>query len=326
MSDTRDRLRRLHGLRSRKTRTEPEVPQHASQTHAGSTPDTPQLLVDGDLIENAAGCCHVVTEHYGLDHLRGFQPLGQLLCHEPDVFASHHPQFGLSRRLDFTQAAYIDTETTGLGGGAGIYAFMVGVGTFEPSPGGDLRFVVRQFFMRNPAEEGALLVALTNLLSRYAMTVTFNGRTFDLPLLRARVRYNRWAPDLDYDGASLLEADRPHLDLLHPARRVWRRRLGSCRLINLEQQILALHRSTDDVAGHLIPQMYVEYMRTQNAMDINRIFYHNREDIVSMVALAERLSRILGAGPDEFVPEEVVGEDLDCTRRALSGPTGAGKS
>src|SRR5690606_3768447 len=132
------------------------------------------------------------------------------------------------------RAAFIDTETTGLGGGAGVYCFMVGVGTFEsyqPYAGDQLpvesssnqpptHFVVRQFFMRNPAEEASLLVALAQLLEPYEMTVTFNCRSFDLPLLRLRYMQNRRFLPIRRD-VTLLQPDRPHLDLLMPARRIW---------------------------------------------------------------------------------------------------------
>jgi len=150
--------------------------------------------------------------------------------------------------------------------------------------------------MRNPAEETALLVALADLLASYRMTVTFNGRSFDLPLLRMRYAQNRRFLPLDRD-ASLLQADRPHLDLLMPARKVWRRRLQSCRLINLEQMILGLQRSEDDVPGQLIPLMYEEFVRTGHAEAMRRVFYHNNEDIVTMVALADHLSRAFADTP-----------------------------
>jgi uncharacterized protein len=187
---------------------------------------------------------------------------------------------------------------------------MVGVGSFEayqPHAADQLpavpdrdttptHFVVRQFFMRNPAEEGALLVALADLLASYEMTVTFNGRSFDLPLLRLRYTQNRRFLPLDRDAA-LLRADRPHLDLLMPARKVWRRRLQSCRLINLEQMILGLQRSEEDVPGYMIPELYQHYVHTGQADAMRRVFYHNHEDIVTMVALAEHLSRAFGDTP-----------------------------
>ncbi len=247
----------------------------------------------GEVIENRNGTCYVVTERYPLQLYRGDQPLAHLLDHHPTTFAAFHPTFGLRDAIDFRQAVFLDTETTGLGGGAGVYCFMVGVGTFEAAPGqAAVDFVVRQYFMRHPGEEGALLFALAELLDGYGMSVTFNGRTFDLPLLRTRLRQNQHMyPELRGSG-QLLQPDRPHLDLLHPARRLWKRRLQSCRLINLEAEILGMQRGEEDVPGALIPQLYTDYLHSGNAGELSRIFYHNREDIVSMVALAAQLSRL----------------------------------
>jgi uncharacterized protein YprB with RNaseH-like and TPR domain len=258
-----------------------------------------ETLVPGEVIENGNGLCYVVTERYPLQTQRGDQPLAHLLDHHPATFAAFHPAFGLQPGIDFRQAVFLDTETTGLGGGAGVYCFMVGVGTFETvdiantqHPISNIHFVVRQFFMRHPGEEGALLQALVELLDGYGMSVTFNGRTFDLPLLRTRLRQNQQIyPELRGSGR-LLQPEKPHLDLLHPARRLWKRRLQSCRLINLEAEILGMQRSEEDVPGQLIPQLYTDYVQSGNAGELRRIFYHNREDIVSMVSLAAQLSRL----------------------------------
>jgi tetratricopeptide (TPR) repeat protein len=163
--------------------------------------------------------------------------------------------------------------------------------------------------MRNPAEEAALLEALASLLVHFEMTVTFNGRTFDLPLLRTRFRQNRETLSASAANVPLLAEDQSHLDLLHPARRLWRRRLQSCRLINLEQKILHLERSEDDVPGHQIPALYSEYMRSQDATQMRRVFYHNGEDIISMVAIAERLSRAFAAPPAHQSNRDLTGLD-----------------
>jgi tetratricopeptide (TPR) repeat protein len=150
--------------------------------------------------------------------------------------------------------------------------------------------------MRHPGEEGALLLALAEVLDRHAMSVTFNGRTFDLPLLRTRFSQNqRIYADLR-GCARLLAPERPHLDLLHPARRLWRRRLQSCRLIHLEESILGVRRSEEDVPGHLIPQLYGAYVQDGDASAMRRIFYHNLEDILSMVALTTQLSQAFNGG------------------------------
>lgn len=303
---TLDRLRRLHQVRPQRTQREPEPPptprQESISAPAVSKPQRTgklETLIPGEVIENGNGVCYVVTERYPLHIQRGDQPLAHLLDHHPSTFAAFHPAFGLQAGIDFRQAVFLDTETTGLGGGAGVYCFMVGVGTFESTdspvtnaPPSTIHFVVRQFFMRHPGEEGALLQALVELLENYGMSVTFNGRTFDLPLLRTRLRQNQQIyPELRGSGR-LLQPEKPHLDLLHPARRLWKRRLQSCRLINLEAEILGMQRSEEDVPGQLIPQLYTDYVQSGNASELRRIFYHNREDIVSMVALAAQLSRL----------------------------------
>jgi len=338
MSSTLDRLRRLQGLREQKKRRDPEPSAPASLPAAANvdgrtTPSALSDVVEGEVIENHAGTCFVSTRRYSLDSQHGPQHLGALLEQEPALFAPFHPNFNLNRARDYMGAAFIDTETTGLGGGAGVYAFMVGVGTFElgigdwgleiagagedDCPSGDNpqspipnpQFVVRQFFMRNPAEEGALLVALADLLSGYELTVTFNGRTFDLPLLRARFQMNHWLFPGGMEDAALLASDRAHLDLLHPARKLWKRRLPSCRLISLEDNILGLRRDEADVPGYLIPQLYSDYVRNGDATSMADVFYHNREDIVSMVALADALGRVYTRTPAKSQAGDLHGAD-----------------
>lgn len=278
-------------------------------------------LVPGEEWENEAGVCYVATTTYALDgaallDAQVAPPLHSLLAHTPTLIAPFHPDASPAAPVDFRKAAFLDTETTGLGGAAGIYAFMVGVATFEErfvaadeaatgrgnglgNGVGErqLHYVVRQLFMRSPAEELALLVALAELLQGRDLLVTFNGRSFDVPLLRTRYLFNRrFLPD--YAQRVPLFGDlAPHLDLLHPARRLWKRRLQSCRLINLESQVLGRTRTQDDVSGALIPQMYVDYVRSGNGWDMGRVFYHNREDIVSTGVLAAQLCQVFQA-PD----------------------------
>ena len=317
---TLDRLRRLHKLRPQQTQRdiardgalERAAPNGASGAERAELVYTPlnalgneideatalATLVPGRELENHAGVCYVRSQRLPLSTPHGPRPLGELFHHCPSLFAKLHPQHNLSSARGFRRAAFIDTETTGLGGGAGVYCFMVGVGLFEGAEADEeprgvdgaaapTHFTVHQLFMRNPAEEPALLVALLDLLAGRDLLVTFNGRTFDLPLLRTRLRQNRRA--LDGLELPLLAEGAPHFDLLHPARRLWRRRLQSCRLINLERQILRRERSGDDVPSHLIPLLYTQFVRDADARPLRGIFYHNHEDIVSMVALAERL-------------------------------------
>lgn len=174
--------------------------------------------------------------------------------------------------FDFRRALFLDTETNGLAGGAGTYAFLVGVAYWE-----DGAFHVRQFFMPHPAAERALLDSLAELLERYDQFVTFNGKTFDLPILETRYILARQPRRL---------RARLHLDLLHPARRLWRMRLDSCSLGSLERQILGIERSEEDVPGYLIPYLYNRFLRDGDRAPLEGVFYHNHQDLLSLASLA----------------------------------------
>jgi uncharacterized protein YprB with RNaseH-like and TPR domain len=141
--------------------------------------------------------------------------------------------------------AFLDTETTGLAGGTGTYAFMIGVGRYEAD-----QFRLTQFFMRDPLEEPAQLAALTEFLQPCRTLVTFNGKAFDVPLLNSRFITN---------GKSSPFASVAHLDLLHLARRLWRDRLASRALGDLEIHILGVERAHEDIPGWLIPSVFFDY-------------------------------------------------------------------
>ena len=306
MSSTSERLRRLQGLRGARAAAEAAVMNTQKQPEASAsdweTEAIPiEALEEGEIVENSAGECYLVTRHcvpLGQEEsqphdLREPSVLGNLLERDPSVLAQLYPAYRLEHCLDFRRSAFLDIETTGLGGGAGIYAFMVGVGTFEPqernadSSEDRLNFVVRQLFMRHPGEEPALLTALADLLQGCESLVTFNGRSFDAPFLRGRYRYaGRFLP-AEVGPPQALDDGTPHLDLLHPARRLWRKRLGSCALTNLERRVLGYSRADDDVPGSLIPHLYADYLHDGDGRMMQRVFYHNREDIVSMAALTE---------------------------------------
>jgi uncharacterized protein YprB with RNaseH-like and TPR domain len=166
--------------------------------------------------------------------------------------------------------AFLDTETTGLAGGTGTCAFLVGVGRITREG-----FRVRQFFMRDYGEEASLLDSLTRHLAAFRTLVTYNGRAFDQPLLETRYRMNRARPPF---------ARLEHLDLLFGARRLWKLRFDSCRLVDLENQILGVERH-GDLPGALIPYVYFEYLRTRHAARMLPIFQHNATDILTLACL-----------------------------------------
>ena len=166
--------------------------------------------------------------------------------------------------------AFLDTETTGLAGGSGTCAFLVGVGRIRA--GG---FHVRQFFLRDYPEEPSVLAALTECLADAQVLVTYNGKSFDVPLLETRYRLARARPPFERLA---------HLDLLHGARRLWRLRFESCRLVELENRILG-HEREGDVPGAEIPEIYFDYVRTGRAARLAPVFLHNALDIVSLACL-----------------------------------------
>ena len=166
--------------------------------------------------------------------------------------------------------AFLDTETTGLAGGSGTYAFLVGVGRIT-SDG----FRVRQFFLRDYVEERSALAALAEHLNEFDVMITYNGKTFDQPLLETRYRMTRHKSPFARLG---------HLDLLHGARRLWKLRLESCRLVQLEQQILSFERA-GDIPGELIPAIYFDYLRFREARPLIPVFHHNALDILTLACL-----------------------------------------
>ena len=179
---------------------------------------------------------------------------------------------------DPDQWLFLDTETTGLSGGSGTYAFLVGVGWWES---GGLE--IEQFFMREYSEERALLLALRERIAEHPVLVTFNGKSFDWPLLETRYRMSRKIS---------LPTPRAHLDFLHPARNLWRLRLGSVRLSELERHVLGWDRGADLLSG-LIPQIYFDYLRGGPPERLVPVLNHNQMDLRGLAALSSRILSLL---------------------------------
>jgi len=227
-------------------------------------------LVEGMRVENERGEFFLVETAVHLEVRHGDVPLSRFHTIAPDTVSVLTAEPALEG-FDLRRAVFLDTETTGLAGGAGTAAFLIGLGFVDGE-----HFRVRQYFMRDYHEEGALLHGLAEELRRFDLLVTFNGKMFDVPLLDARFRLNRGRFPL---------SDALHLDLLHPARRLWKARLESCRLQSLEAGLMGLRR-TGDIPGEEIPQVYFDWVRRRDARMLARVFEHNRQDIVSLAALA----------------------------------------
>ena len=202
---------------------------------------------------------------------------------------------------DPQQWLFLDTETTGLAGGTGTYPFLVGLGWWE---GGGLE--VEQLFMREYSEERSLLAALAERLTERPILVTFNGKSFDWPLLETRYRMTR-----------TIAPPQPlaHLDFLHPARNLWRLRLGSVRLSQLERHVLGWDRGAD-VSSELIPRIYLDFVRGGHAEPLVPVFQHNQMDLRGLAGLSTRILSLLG--DEEVATEdglELYGVSRICERR-----------
>lgn len=183
--------------------------------------------------------------------------------------------------------AFLDTETTGLAGGSGTYAFLVGVGRIT-SDG----FRVKQFFMRDFSEEASMLDALTRHLADFEVLITYNGRAYDQPLLETRYRMSRARPPF---------SKLAHLDLLFGARRLWKLCFDSCRLVELEYQILGVERE-GDIPGSLIPYVYFEYVRMGHSPRLGPVFEHNALDIVTLACLTAIVPRAFQSEGWDMLP------------------------
>ena len=177
--------------------------------------------------------------------------------------------------------AFLDTETTGLQGGAGTQVFMIGVGRFI----GDA-FQLAQFFLRDPIEEPAHLAAVEEFVAPCQAIVSYNGKAFDMPQINTRYIFHGWQPPLQ---------DAAHVDLLHLARRLYRDRLPSRTLGNIEAQILGALRTEEDVPGWMVPSLYGDYLRSGAVEPLKKVFYHNAMDVVSLAALFNHLAGLLAA-------------------------------
>jgi uncharacterized protein YprB with RNaseH-like and TPR domain len=233
-------------------------------------------IVPGRFHTTFHGQCFVAEESFPLSYSHGDLQLSSFRELSSEVVAQVEQDERLVD-LDLSRVCFLDTETTGLSAGTGTMAFIVGFGFFV-----DDGFEVQQYFLRDPGDEPAMVEALQDRLPTFEALVSFNGRAFDVPIIENRFILARVAPPT---------RDMLHVDLLHPARRLWRYALSSCALTSLEREVLGVRRQQADVPSGLIPYLYRDYLRTGDARDMKRVLYHNKIDILSMVTLAVRLCR-----------------------------------
>lgn len=280
--DLRQRLARLDRLTSR--------PQPLPVAGPGGGMEA--LVADLGLREEStpAGPCWV-------REWREAAPMGDDRVPDLSGLLSRHGD----RRPARTEVLFVDTETTGLAGGTGTLAFLVGVGWFEGP-----EFVVRQLFLPGPGREGGLLCALQAWAEPFAVVVTYNGAAFDLPLLRTRALMNRRGDPLD----GLLS-----WDLLPACRRLWGRAVADCRQQTIEDAVCGLARGPGDIEGARIPEVWRGWLAGEPSDDLACVLRHNRRDLAGM---AHILARVAAEGAAVATPpaaDEPCG-DLHAWRRA----------
>lgn len=244
-----------------------------------SVVDNLREFVSGEEVENEAGKFFLAGEEVRGSHRHGGRNIGENYGFDMKAAAllANDPIIGEFRSAD---ALFLDTETTGLAGGTGTMAFLIGVGWFESGS-----FFVRQILARDFGEEKAALSYLAEITDRKKFLITFNGKAFDVNLLATRFIMNRLRSVI---------ADLPHLDLLHPSRRILGHRLENSRLSTLEEQILGVERE-GDIPGWEIPQRYFDWLKRRDGRLLAAIFEHNRLDVISMANLTAHLTEIITA-------------------------------
>src|SRR6266702_5052364 len=289
MADSTDKWSRVAALRPTRL-----VAHRAPRLRAPEESDSLARLIGAGIGKNRYGEHLSVRNWFPSPEFSEASPIAfELLSHGREESLSRHTRSALE---DPSRWLFLDTETTGLAGGTGPYAFLVGVAWWDA---GGLQ--VEQFFMRDFAEEHSLLHELAARVAERPVLVTFNGKSFDWPLLENRFTMTR---------SIAVPRLAVHLDLLHPARALWKLRLGSVRLVELERQVLdaprlGWHRD-DVVASALIPQFYFDYLRGGSATPLAGVVRHNQLDLRGLAALFGKINSMLA----EQELEEADGRDL----------------
>jgi uncharacterized protein len=198
---------------------------------------------------------------------------------------------------------FLDTETSGLAGGTGTFAFLIGLGFFEEES-----FNLVQIFMRHPEEEIKVLAALNHWVDNTNILVTFNGKAFDIPLINTRHKLHGLSPLFQKETHT-------HIDMLPMARKIWKTRLPSRTLGDLEREILDIYRTDEEIPGWMIPDLYFDYLSTGDARPLSRVFYHNAMDIISLALLFNYTNHIL----DNPLTTDVDNIDLAAIARIYEG-------
>ncbi len=229
--------------------------------------------VEGEYLPGLEEKIFISTRHFPLDAARNASK----------GFPRVHPAIGRWAKTDVPstdEMVFLDTETSGLAGGTGTFAFLIGIGKIRNES-----MEIRQYFMTDPAWEPLLLKAVGEEMTPGSAIISFNGKSFDMNLLKRRFSFH----SLPFPGD-----DCRQIDLLHLSRRIWRNVLPSCSLQELERSVLGAHRKgVEDIPGSMIPQAYFNYLRFARTEYMSNIFYHNAIDVRSMADLLDEITTVL---------------------------------
>ena len=293
---------------SREARSEGEGFSPRLDVRRDSSGDTVNaaITLGGAVVEHSDGAVIVVDREYRSDMLHGRTPIGEIVSTITDgrdalklmgqAWPSAAGIVAGGSEAPPLRLLFLDLETTGLFSGAGTQAFLIGCAAIEGTS-----IHVRQFLLPGFEHERALLGEMQDWAKSHGALCTYNGRTFDVPLIETRFMFHRLPCPLD--GV-------PHLDMLHPARRMWRQRPlatgtpdpddSSCSLGVLEKQIAGLHR-VGDVPGYEIPSRFFRFVRTGDARPLEAVMEHNRLDLISLAAVLARAIVLITRGPSAAI-------------------------
>jgi len=236
----------------------------------------------GSWEKTSAGDCFVVRKHFPFSLKHGDKKLSDLP--QMDVFEFISAYSGISK-IPLEQYLFIDTETTGLSGGAGTYVFLAGAAKYETD---GIHFA--QFFLQDPANESCQLAALEKFCANAKVVVSYNGKSFDLPRIKNRYLFHGWPPPFQNIF---------HIDLLHIVRRLWKTQLPTCSLGDIEHHLLGIQRESHDIPGWQVSEKFFEYLQNNDPEPIKSVFYHNEVDVISLITLlsyiTDRLANPLSA-------------------------------
>ena len=240
--------------------------------------------VKGQWIEVQQERVFIVEKHYPAGYVHG-----KIQLEMTQNFNAMGSFINTDKPIQLDQLIFIDTETTSLSSGTGSFVFLIGVAYFD-----EAGLQVVQIFLDQPYRETPFLNYFDELIKRFSVFVSYNGKAFDIPMLRNRFVMNKLPHNLE---------DFQHFDLLHSARRIWKKRLESRKLSDIEKEVLSFHRSDEEIPGWLVPQIYFDYLESKDASTLQGVFYHNEIDVVSLAAIFLHINNLLSQTKNDAQPE-----------------------